>query len=161
MTLYICPSSSNCMSRSHLHRKKLIMGKFLAWFFGTATLYAFCTSGIGLLIFVAAVIGFLGSAVGQNHTLTTTYIITAMTASYLLPIAVALYHQRFRWLIIIPLITSVVFAIPSSFVTSAGCKTGNESAIWAMKAIPVMWMGESAFATDKDNLTCTHWVGGQ
>ena len=135
------------------------MGKFLVWFFGTASLYAFCTSGLGLMIFVVAMIGLLGGAIGENYALTTLYIIVAMATSYILPLVVAVYDQHFKWLIIIPLVTSAVFAIPSSFIADAGCKTGNEGAILAMKAVPLLALGEAVFATPADNLTCAHWSG--
>jgi len=135
-------------------QKEANMVKFFAWFFGTASLYAFCTGGIGLFIFGVAVIGFVGNFIGQNPVSTMLYIIVGMTASYLLPIAVTIYKRSIKWLIIIPIITSFVFAFPSSFVTVSACKTGNESAAWAMRTIPLIWLAEITIAPEDEKISC-------
>ena len=142
------------VSITHSLAEKVIMVKFFAWFFGTASLFAFCTSGIGLCIFGIAVVGFVGNAIGQSYVATTIYIIAAMSASYLLPIVVAIYKKKLVWLIIIPVITTFVFAFPSSFVTNTGCKMGNQSAVWAMRAIPLMWLAEATIAPSDQKLSC-------
>jgi hypothetical protein len=137
-------------------REKLVMGKFFAWFFATAGLYAFCTSGFGLLLFGIAIMGFFGKIIGESFLLTTIYILLAMSASYIFPIVIAVYKQQLKWLLIIPMMTSFLFAVPSSFVWLAGCESGNESSTWAMRAIPIMWLGELTIAPPGQELACTY-----
>lgn len=92
--------------------------------------------------------------IGESDGLLITYIVSAMAASYLLPIVVAIYYRSVIWLFIIPIVTSVVFVIPSSFVAAGGCEAGKEEAIWAMRTIPILAIAELTFAPDDERMTC-------
>lgn len=128
------------------------MGKAVGCFLGLVTFSLFAES-IGVLLFALFIIFFLGEAVGENETLLLIYIIGAMAASYLLPVVLSFSFRSIFPLIIVPLITSFVFAFPSSFVLEAGCKAGNQEAVWAMRAVPVVWAAELLFANDHDDIS--------
>lgn len=127
------------------------MGKAVGCFLGLVTFSLFA-EGIGIFLFALTIMFFVGSAVGENETLLVIYIVGAMAASYLLPIALSIYAKKVVWLIIVPAITSLLFAIPSSFIFNAGCTVGSQKAVWAMRADPAVWIAETLMATESDNL---------
>jgi FtsH-binding integral membrane protein len=128
------------------------VSKFTAGSLLAMLVYGLSVPGFGLLLVGLVALLFLGRAIGENDVMLTMYVVGAMTTSYLFPFAVAVYKKHIIWLILVPLITSVVFAIPSSFVALGGCEAGKERAMWAVKAIPVPW-GVAAVFDDK-KLTC-------
>lgn len=93
----------------------------------------------GTIMFVFGI----GMFVGSHYPLLIIYVIGAMAASYLLPIiAVLTRPSRSSVWLFIPLVTSALFALPSSVVYDTGCKTGYEGAVWAMRAVPIIGLGE-------------------
>lgn len=125
------------------------MGKAIGWLIGLLTFSSFAI-GVSAFLFSILILAFIGGVIGENDTLLMIYIIGAMATSYLLPIVLAIYLKNAAWLIIIPVITSVVFAILSSFIMLAGCKVGKEEAVWAMRASPIMWLGESIASSENN-----------
>jgi ABC-type Fe3+-siderophore transport system permease subunit len=128
------------------------MGKVLGWLVGLFT-FSVLVESVGIFFFAIFILALLGQGIGENSTLLAIYIIGALSASYLLPVVLSLHQQRPSLLIIIPIVTSFLFALPSSFVFNAGCKSGRQAAVWAMRAIPVVWVGETLLATSGDNLS--------
>ena len=106
----------------------------------------------GLFFVVIAAFYIAAEAIGKNTALLVIYIIVTMAISYLLPIAAVIYKRQWIWLVIIPFATSLLFSIPSSLVANAGCHAGKEGAIWAVRAIPALWIGEAVAAPK--GLTC-------
>ena len=93
---------------------------------------------------VMIVFGF-GMFVGSHYPALLIYVIAAMATSYLLPIIASLVRpsQKLVWFFI-PIVTSVIFALPSSVVYDTGCKAGHTEAAWAMRAVPVIGLLELA-----------------
>ncbi|WP_330177538.1 hypothetical protein OG875_30935 [Streptomyces sp. NBC_01498] len=110
--------------------------------------------GLGVVVLGIGLLGVVGKFVGENAALITIYVVAAMGASYFLPIVAAIYHREVRWLFLVPLATTFLFAFPSSFVASYGCKDGREIAPWAMRAIPLLWLGETVLAPEDEKISC-------
>lgn len=119
----------------------------------------FSVEGLGLLLTVLLAILFAGQVIGENNTLLTIYVIGAMSFSYLIPALLVLTFRlrNIGQAALVLIIASIVFAIPSSFVAESGCKAGNEQAMWAMRVIPIWWLGDTLMTPDDGNLTCHSW----
>jgi len=109
--------------------------------------------GFAIFLGLMAVLFFIGQLIGQNDVTLLLYIVVTMAASYIFPFVMAIYHKQLRWLVIVPLVTSLTFALPSSFVALAGCRAGNDTAVWAMRAIPALQIGE-LFAPKGKGMSC-------
>jgi hypothetical protein len=129
------------------------VSKVGAGIFGLLLLWLVSSPSFAIFLGVLAVLFFLGQLIGQNDVTLVMYIVVTMAASYLFPFVMAAHHRQLRWLVIVPLVTSLLFALPSSFVALAGCRAGNEKAIWAMRAIPALQIGE-VFAPKGQEMSC-------
>lgn len=119
---------------------------------GGMILWAVSAPSLGFVLFALVIVSFIGKFIGANHTLLMIYIIGAMFVSYVAPVILSILTKSWLWLIAIPVATTFIFAIPSSFVRLGGCDAGFDEAVWAMRAIPLMWAFE-AF-NPHDPMTC-------
>lgn len=115
-------------------------------------LWGVSAPSLGFALFALVIVSFIGKAIGSDHTLLMIYIIGAMFTSYVAPIILTILTKTWWVLLAIPVATTFVFAIPSSFVMTGGCAAGFSEAVWAMRAIPLLWLFE-AF-NPQDPLTC-------
>ncbi|HET6746942.1 MAG TPA: hypothetical protein VFH06_02450 [Candidatus Saccharimonadales bacterium] len=122
-----------------------ILALFIAWMVSAP--------GFAIFLGILALLALIGQLIGENSATLLIYIILTMAASYIFPIVMAVLHRQLRWLLIVPLVTSILFAFPSSLVALAGCRAGNGTAIWAMRAIPALQIGE-IFAPKGQGMTC-------
>jgi len=119
----------------------------------------FSAESFGLLLAVAIATAFVGQVIGENNTLLTLYIIGAMTFSYIIPLLLVL-TLRFKNVIRafgVIFVACTILAIPSSFVAKSGCENSNERAMWALRAVPILWIGDQLVAPHGENLTCRSW----
>lgn len=114
------------------------MGKLIGGVLTGLLVYGLSASGFGVFIFVVMLAVLFGEAIAANDTALTIYIVAAMFTSYVLPILASIVEKNLKWLIVIPIVTTVAFALPSSFVAHYGCGAGKDRAIYAMKAIPLV-----------------------
>ena len=128
------------------------------------------SSWIGLGIFAIALGSFAGTWIGGHAWLLGVYIVLGMIASYGIPLSMALSEGRrgkgpmrvmagASALLVGLIVTSAVFAVPSSFAASAGCGAGCSSAYRAMQVIPFWGIGQQLLApADDPTWSCAGFV---
>jgi hypothetical protein len=139
------PSAVSCTNMSGFRLKGAVMADRIgAGCLAGMFLWAFSAPGFGLALFAVALVSIAGQFVGNDKTLLTVYVVGAMGLSYVAPVVLAIVNKSLGWLIGVPIITSFVFAIPSSFVRLGACEGGfDDLAPWTMRAIPLWWLVES------------------
>lgn len=137
------------------------MMRLFAWAGAGIGAVALGSSWIGLGIFVLALGSFAGTWIGGHAWLLGVYIVLGMFASYGIPLSWALSEGRdgkgpmrvingAGALLVGLIVTSGVFAVPSSFAASAGCNAGHSSAYRAMQVIPIWGIGQQLLAPAND-----------
>jgi hypothetical protein len=119
----------------------------------------FSVEGLGPLLTVAIVALLAGHAIGGNDILLTIYVIGAMSFSYVIPLLLVLTFRlkNIGQAFLVLIVACLIFAVPSSFIAESGCRVGNEKAMWALKAVPILWLGDT-LTPRSEGLTCDAWV---
>lgn len=95
--------------------------------------------GLGLALFAVFLVSFIGKFIGHDPALLTVYIVVGMLSSYALPVVAAVVTRQIRWILFIPIATSLLLAVPSSFVFSGACESGQSAiAPMAMRTVPLL-----------------------
>lgn len=103
---------------------------------------------LGIFVIFLVVCASAGEAIGRQPILLAIFIVITMLCSYVAPIVFVIVTKRWFWLVVLPWLASIAFAIPSSIVAYNACKVGDAAAIWVMRAVPAIWIGETV-ASDK------------